>query len=82
VRARGEEGGHKRAGRLAVGQCSNYLPTLVEPDRVRRIDDDLVLEQATVRCDQFFDRVEPDGEDDGVGARDRVFDRGGARELT
>src|SRR6185369_13666031 len=44
--------------------------------------DDLVLEQARVRCDQFLGRVEPDGEDDGVGICDRLFDRGAARELT
>ena len=49
---------------------------------VPNADDDLALEQARVRSDQFLGGVEPDGEDDGVGLRDRGFDRGGARELT
>jgi hypothetical protein len=82
VRACGEESGDHRAGRLSFGKCPDHLPALVEPERVRGVDDDLVLEQARVRCDQFLDRVEPDGEDDGVGVRDRLFDRGSARELT
>jgi hypothetical protein len=30
---------------------------------------------------QLLDRVEPDGKDDGVGLRDRLFDRSGAREV-
>ncbi len=32
--------------------------------------------------DQFLDRVESDGEDDGVGLRYRLFDRGSTRALT
>jgi hypothetical protein len=82
VRARGEQGGDHRAGRLFFGQCPDHLPALVEAERVRGVDDDLVFEEARVRCDQFVDRVEPDGEDDGVGVCDRLFDRGSARELT
>src|SRR5207247_8339663 len=31
---------------------------------------------------QLLERIEPDGEHDGVGLRDRLFDRGGAREVT
>jgi hypothetical protein len=82
VRARGEQRGDHRGGRLSFGKCPDHLPALVEPERVGRVDDDLVLEQARVRCKQFLDRVEPDGENDGVGIRDRFFDRGRARELT
>ena len=72
----------ERAGRLSFGQRADHLALLVEPERVRGVDDDLVLEQTPVFCEQLLDRVEPDGEDNGVGARDCVFDRGGARELT
>src|SRR6266581_1903611 len=70
------------AAALAIGQCPNCLAVLVDPDRVRGIDDHLALQEVLVLRDQFLDRVEPDGEDDGVGLRDRLFDRGGARVLT
>src|SRR5437879_11005255 len=82
VRVRGEQGGDYRAGRLSFGKRPDHLPALVEPERVRGVNYDLVLEQALVLCDQLLGRVEPDGEDDGVGLCDRLFDRGGARELT
>jgi len=82
MRAGGQQSGNHRAGRLSFGKRPDHLPALVEPERVRGVDDDLVLEQAPVRCDQFLRRVEPDGEDDGVGVRDRLFDRGSACELT
>src|SRR6266550_1181777 len=65
VPARGEQGGDHRAGRLSFGKRPDHLPALVEPERVGGVDDDLVLEQAPVLCDQFLGRVEPDGEDDG-----------------
>src|SRR3954447_1862011 len=44
MRARGEQGGDHRAGRLSVGKRPDHLPALVEAERVRGVDDDLVLE--------------------------------------
>ena len=80
VRARWQERGDDRSGRLSFRQCPKDLPILVEPERVRGIDHDLVLEEARVLRDQFLDRVQPDGEDDDVRGGHRVFDGGGARE--
>src|SRR2546421_1947866 len=82
MRARGQQGGDHRAGRLSFGKRPDHLPALVEAERVRGVNYDLVLEYALVLCDQLLGRVEPDGEDDGVRLCDRLFDRGGARELT
>ena len=82
VRASGKQSGDDGARGLVLGQCPHQLAVLVDPERVRGIDDDLTLEQVHVRRGQLLDRVEPDGEDDGVGLRDRLFDRGGAREVT
>src|SRR5436190_2492139 len=48
MRARGEQSGDHRAGRLYFGKRADHLPALVEPERVRGVDDDLVLEQAGV----------------------------------
>jgi len=66
VRTRGKQGGDDRASRLVVGQAPLDLPVLVEPDRVRGVNDDLVLEKARILRDQVLDRAEPQGEDDGA----------------
>jgi hypothetical protein len=67
-----------RAGGLVVGQCPQHLSVFVEPERVRRIDDDPVVEQVAVLRDQFLDRVEPDRENHDVCSSNRVLDGGGA----
>jgi hypothetical protein len=79
VGAHGEQAGDHGAGRLSFRQRSDHLPVLVEADRVRGIDDDLVLEQAGLGGHQLLGLIEPDCEHDDVCARDRVFHRGSAR---
>src|SRR5256886_12528529 len=44
MRARGQQGGDHRAGRLSFGKRPDHPPALVEAERVRGVDDDLVLE--------------------------------------
>jgi hypothetical protein len=51
VRAGGEQSGDHRAGRLSVGKCADLCPLSSNPSGFGRVDDDLVLEQARVRCD-------------------------------
>jgi hypothetical protein len=53
---------------------------VVEGDWVRGVNDDLVNEQARKLRAQFLDRAEPEGEDDGIGAGERVSYRCGACE--
>ena len=48
VRARWKQRGDHGAGRLPFGQCAERLTAFIEADRVRRVDDDLALEQARV----------------------------------
>jgi hypothetical protein len=82
VRTGGKHRGDHGPRRLVLGQRPHHLAVLVDPDRVRGIDDHLALQEVRVLRGELRDRVEPDGEDDGVGLRDRLFDRGGAREVT
>jgi hypothetical protein len=79
VGARGEKAGDHGAGRLSFRQRPDHLPLLVEADRVRGVDDDLVLEQVGSGGHQLLGLVEPGCENDDVRARDRVFYRGSAR---
>ena len=79
VRACREQAGDDRAGRLVFRQRPDHL-SVFEPDRVRRVDDDLAVEPLRVVCEHALQRVEPDGEDDGVGTVDCVPDRGCACE--
>ena len=78
VRARRKHRGDHGAGRLAFRQRPDHL-TVLEADRVRRIDDDLVLEQAGKRRDVLPRLREPRREHDGVRIGDGVLDGGSAR---
>jgi hypothetical protein len=75
----GEEAGDHGAGGLSFRQRSEHLSVLVEADRVRRIDDDLVLEQAGLSGHQLLGLGEPGREHDDVCARDRIWHRRSAR---
>jgi hypothetical protein len=80
VGTRGQQAGHDLPGRLPVGQQPGHLTLLVEADRVRGVDDHLAREQVRVLRDQLLRGAEHDGEDDGVGAADRVLHGRGTRE--
>src|ERR1700759_5683800 len=82
MRAGGKQAGHDRARGLAVGQRPNHLSAVVEPDRVRRIDDDLALEQARVLRKELPDLVEPERQDDDVCDLDGIVDRSSLRART
>jgi hypothetical protein len=49
----------------------------VGSDRVRRVDDDLTFQWATIGGDQLLDRVEIDREDHDIGFADSVGNRHG-----
>src|SRR5439155_26489707 len=66
--------------RLSVGKRSAEPALAVELDRIRRVDDDLAVEQISVLGDQLLGRVEPDGEDHRVRRSDRLPNRRRARQ--